>query len=45
MIDVEANSQLSEQDRDIGSLTGKPRILVIRAEEEREIAAQILDCL
>lgn len=45
MIDVEANSQRSEQDRDIGSLTGKSRILVIHAEEEREIAAQILDCL
>ncbi|MGJ0483411.1 MAG: hypothetical protein ACR65R_02620 [Methylomicrobium sp.] len=37
MIDVEANSQRSEQDRDIGRLTGKPRILVIHAEEECEM--------
>jgi acetate kinase len=45
MIDDLANLQVSEHDRDIGSPTKKSRILVIHAEEEREIAAQILHCL
>lgn len=45
MIDAEANLRPSEHDRDIGSPIKKPRILVIHAEEEREIAAQILNCL
>ncbi|EIC29202.1 acetate/propionate family kinase [Methylomicrobium album] len=44
-IDVEANLRVSEHDRDIGSPIKKPRILVIHAEEEREIAAQILNRL
>jgi acetate kinase len=44
-IDVAANLQNSEHDRDIGSPSKKSRILVIPAEEEREIAAQILNCL
>jgi acetate kinase len=44
-VDVEANLRNSEHDRDIGSPSEKPRILVIHAEEEREIAAQILNCL
>jgi acetate kinase len=44
MLDVEANLLSSEHDRDIGSLISKSRILIIHAEEEREIAAQILNC-
>jgi acetate kinase len=44
-LDAKANRQTSEHDRDIGSPSKKPRILVIHAEEEREIAAQVLNCL
>jgi acetate kinase len=42
-IDPAANRAQAEHNRDIGASDSRSRILVIRAEEEREIARQILE--
>jgi len=45
LLDEQANQQPYEQDRDISSPASRTRLLVIKANEEREIARQVQDYL